>query len=255
MANNEENTSSPFTRPGFIVAAIVVAIVATLGITLAVVGALNRQDDEAAAPLASTTSQPSTAPSEPQATEEPAPESSSVCGLPGEVLTGSVSAAPEAEWAFDGTLGYPTSATYGPGRTDENGIRSCFQRSPEGAVFAAANALAQSDNRETVGDFLEYFLAEGPGREAFLAAGPGTGGGETGVRVDIEGFRVLSYTGDTARIDVAAQGSTNGQVVNLSSVYDLVWEAGDWKLSVTDPNAPIDVATIPDLAGYIAWSA
>jgi hypothetical protein len=36
-------------------------------------------------------------------------------------------------------------------------------------------------------------------------------------------------------------------------VYLLAWEAGDWKLSVTDPNAPINVANIPDLAGYISW--
>ncbi|PPF83296.1 hypothetical protein C5E07_11425 [Pseudoclavibacter sp. RFBJ3] len=255
MANNGENTSSPFTRPGFIVAAIIVAIVATLGITLAVVGALNSSSGAETAPQASSSGGPSSAPAAPAETAEVTPETGSICGLPGEVLTGSVSTAPEAEWAFDGTLGYPKSATYGPGQTNANGVRSCFQHSPEGAVFAAANAVAQGSNSATVGSFLEYFLAEGPNRDAVLASGPGNTGGGSGVRVDIEGFRVLSYTGDTARIDIAAQGSTNGQVVNVSSVYDLVWEGGDWKLNVVDPNAPIDVATIPDLAGYVAWSA
>ncbi|WP_068481588.1 hypothetical protein [Pseudoclavibacter helvolus] len=255
MANNEENTSSPFTRPGFIVAAIVVAIIVTLGVTLAVVGALNSRSEEEAAPPASASGEPSAAPSAPQETVDAAPETGSVCGLPGEVLTGSVSAAPETEWAFDGTLGYPKSATYGPGMTDANGVRSCFQHSPEGAVFAAANAVAQGSNPATVGSFLEYFLAEGANRDAVLASGPSNNGGGSGIRVDIEGFRVLSYTGDTARIDIAAQGSTNGQVVNVSSVYDLVWEGGDWKLNVVDPATPIDVATIPDLAGYVAWSA
>ena len=75
------------------------------------------------------------------------------------------------------------------------------------------------------------------------------------MRVEVAGFRLLAYDGQTARVDVAVRGATGGQTVNLSMVYLLVWEGGDWKLSVTDPNAPINVANIPDLAGYISWGA
>ena len=67
--------------------------------------------------------------------------------------------------------------------------------------------------------------------------------------------KLFPYDGDSARIDVAVRGSASGKTLNLSMVYPLVWEDGDWKLNVTDASAPIDVATIPDLAGYITWGA
>lgn len=171
------------------------------------------------------------------------------------MLEGTLSAAPAAEWAFQDTTAYPTSPEFGPGETNADGVRYCFQHSPEGAVFAAANAVVQGSDSELVGAWLDYFVADGPHRDAVLSQGAGTGGSGQGVRVEVAGFRLLAYDGQTARVDVAVRGATGGQTVNLSMVYLLVWEGGDWKLSVTDPNAPINVANIPDLAGYISWGA
>ncbi|EWT04614.1 hypothetical protein N864_09000 [Intrasporangium chromatireducens Q5-1] len=245
--DDNEQEQSPFTRPGFIIAAIVVAIIVVLGI---VVG-INATRDQASP-------SPTTEPTDVAApTDEPSPVASgpSVCGLEGQELSGTVSTPPEAQWEFQGTTAYPTSPTYGPGETDENGVRYCFQHSPEGALFAAANAAVQGSNPETVGPWLEYFIAEGPHRDVILGQGQGAADELAGVRVDIAGFRVLSYEGDTARVDIALRGSSQGQTVNLSMVYTLEWENGDWKLTVTDPSAPINVATIPDLSGYIAWGA
>ena len=250
----EESERSPYSRPGFLVAALVVAIVAVLGIVLAVSGVLRNEPGAAAT---ASTSPPASSPASPPssaAAPSPTPSSgASVCGLSGEVLAGKLNSAPAAEWEFQGTTGYPTSTAAGPGDTNAEGVRYCFQHSPEGAVFAAANAVAQGTDPEHAEPWLNYFLADGPNRAAVLAQGIGSGG-SGGARVEIAGFRLLAYDGETARVDVAVRGSAgNGQTVNLSMVYDLVWEAGDWNLVVTNPAAPINVAQIPNVSGYIAW--
>lgn len=247
----EDNEQSPFTRPGFIVAAVVIGLIVVLGVVIGIVNATRDDPDPASTSSASTT--PTSA--APTSTPTEAAGGASVCGLDGEVLDGSLSAAPEAEWQYQDTTAYPTSTEFGPAETNADGVRFCFQHSPEGAVFAAANAVVQGSDSETVGAWLEYFLAEGPNRDAVLSQGAGTGTSGQGARVEVAGFRLLAYDGDTARIDVAVRGSAGGQSVNLSMVYTLVWEDGDWKLSVTDPNAPINVANIPDLMGYISWGA
>jgi hypothetical protein len=44
---------------------------------------------------------------------------------------------------------------------------------------------------------------------------------------------VLAYDGDSARVDIAFRGSSNGQSVTGSAVYELVWADGDWKLDAS----------------------
>lgn len=248
MAESEEQ-QSPFTRPGFIVSAVVVAVVLVLGAILGTVGVVNATRDEPTAAPATTTSEGVTGqPSEP--TEEPA-AGASVCGLKGEVLEGTVDEAPAAEWKFQGTIGYPTSEEFGPGKTDENGVRSCFQHSPEGALFMAANAAAQGSDPNSAEAWLRYALSEGPGRDALLNEGGEVTGSE-GTRVQITGYRVLNYDGSTAQIDLLASATSQGQSVEMSSVYYLIWEDGDWKLD-SNADTPLDVGTAVDPSSYTRW--
>lgn len=254
MADDDNEQRSPFARRGFIAAAGVVAVVAILGITLGIVNATQDDPDpdptgsnSAPSPSASTSAPPTPEPTE-------AAGGASVCGLGGVALDGSLSTAPAADWQYQDTTAYPTSAEYGPGDVSSEGLRSCFQHSPEGAVFTAANAVVQGSDPATVGAWLDYFIADGPNRDAVLAQGTGVEGSSgQGVRLEVAGFRLLAYDGETARVDIAVRGAADGQTVSLSMVYLLVWEDGDWKLSVTDPNLPINVANVPDLAGYITW--
>lgn len=241
---DEENEQSPWTRPGFIASAVVILLIVVAGVVVTVLN-LNRGDTE---PVPPSTSQPSS--------PEPSGDAggASICGLEGVELSGRLSIAPAAEWSYQDTVAYPTSDEFGPGDSTPEGVRFCFQRSPEGALFAATNAVVQGADPATVESWLEYFLAAGPNRDTVLNAGAGSTGTD-GVRVDIAGFRLLAYDGDTATVDVAVRGSAQGQAVTLSMVYKLVWEAGDWKLVVSNPTTPIDVAVIPDLAGYITWRA
>lgn len=245
--SDDESDQSPFTRPGFIVSAIVVGVVLVLGAILGTVGVVNATRDQPTAAPPPTTSETTEEPEKPAA-------SASICGLEGEVLEGTVEEAPSTDWEFQGTISYPTSSEYGPGQTDENGVRSCFHRSPEGALFMAANATAQGSDPATAEPWLRYVLAEGPGREELLSEG-GDATGTEGARLQITGFRVLNYDGETATIDLAIDGTAEGQAITMSAVYSLIWEDGDWKLSTESGEAPVDFASINDVAGYVQWES
>jgi hypothetical protein len=243
----EENEQSPFTRPSFIAAGVVVALIVVLGLVIGVVNATgdDQTSDAKPRPDDTTTSAPTGAPTSSE-------DDTGTCNVPGEVLSGTLSTAPVAKWEYQGTTAYPTSMEYGP-QHNAGGVRSCFQRSPEGAVFTASNAvvLATAD-LATVREWFDYFIATGPHRDTMLSQEDGSASSD-GVRAEVAGFRLLSYDGETARVDVGVRGTSDGQTVNLSMVYALVWEDGDWKLNVIDPDAPVNVAVVPDLAGYIPW--
>lgn len=241
----DDNEQNPFTRPGFIAAAVVVVLVVVLGLVIAIVNA-TRSDDPEPTPEPSPTT--STAP-----TSDPSDVAggASVCGLEGEELAGTLSTAPAADWAYQGTTAYPTSPEFGPGETSADGVRFCFQHSPTGALFMAANALVQGSDPAASQAWIEYALADGPYREELIGQVGDTSGSES-TRMSLAGFRMLAYDGDTARVDLAVRASSEGQNLTLSGVYELVWQDGDWKISA-DVAQPLNTATVPDLAGYITW--
>lgn len=239
---------SPWTRPGFIVAAVVVVIIVVVGVVLGVRG-MSGDDDAAPAPTSSRDPAPS-----PTATASvDGGQDASVCGLDGEKLSGTLSTAPAAEWAYQGSAAYPTSPEFGPAAADPAGFRYCFQHSPEGALFAAAYAVTIGSDPTLAPDWLNYFTAPGPHRDELLR-GASAAGGSTGddLRMRVAGFRLLEYSGDAANVDVAVTASVNGQAVTMSAIYPLTWTDGDWKLS-TETSDPGSVVGIPNLAGYIAW--
>lgn len=241
----DEDERSPFTRPGFIASALVVALVVVLGIVIAIVNATRNDDPGATATAGSSTS------SAAATTATAAAESASVCGLAGEVLTGTLTTAPEATWEYEGTTAYPTSATYGPGKTDPAGFRYCYQHSPTGALFMAANAVALGSDESVKAAWGDYVLGAGKFHEQLLAQ-KGSTTTTAGTRIAIGGFRILNYTGESASVDLALTYSSATGNVTVSGVYALVWQDGDWKLSA-DTMTPLDVAPIPNVAGYIAW--
>lgn len=245
----DTDEQSPFTRPGFIAAAIVVALVVVLGIVIAIVAATRGDDADTNPTTAPTSSNAAPTPE----TEAPADngDAASVCGLEGVELEGTLTVAPEATWEYQGTAAFPAAKSIGPGETDPAGFRYCFQHTPEGAVFAAAYASIVSTDPAVVPSWIEYFTAPGPYRDQLIPTSAGSGEA-TDLRIRIAGFRLLAYDGATASVDVAMVSSVDGQSVNLSAVYPLVWVDGDWKLS-TDTPEPGSVVSIPDLVGYVPW--
>ena len=253
--DTNEPQGSPFSRPAFVVAGVLVLAIVLLGIIVAVRVSMNTEANNAAAqppptPPISSAATPTEAPSTPS---DPA---ASLCGLPGTAGGGTVTSAPPAAWEYEDTTAYPTSREFGPGKTASENYRYCFQHSPTGAIFATANAVAQGTSSDVakIEAWADYFVSDGTGREKLLSQLNEPRSDTTGIRMTVVGFKVLSYGTDTARVDLAVETSGSAQTVYASAVYELIWQEGDWKLN-SDAAAPFDFGTVPNVNGYVPWGA
>lgn len=198
---------------------------------------------EAASPL----------PETPSAGLDPDP---SVCGLAGFETEGRlISSAPEASWSYQGGLGYPASPTAGPAMTAPSGYRYCFQHTPEGAVFAAANAMVNgtTDDPGMMGAWLDYVLADGRYRDELVQTNSTPDPPESSGGVSIVGFRLLSYTAREARVELAYIATGGFTYLYGAVAYTLVWQDGDWLLG-TDSEDTIQYRRIYDRSGFVAWA-
>ncbi|MFT8395949.1 hypothetical protein [Propionibacterium sp.] len=242
---------STFRRPGFILAAAVIVAIVILGVLAVIL--FNRHP--AAAPAGAA---PSTVTSPPVTEQSPRSADASVCGLSGLVRSGTLTTAPTVDqWQYEGTVAYPTNKKYGPGRTDEQGIRTCFQHSPTGALYMAANtvAAASDPDRSKVAAWAPEAISSGTYRDQLLSGvGSTTSTSDESVRYHIVGFHVLTYSMSAATVDIALQVSGSGKTFDASAVYYLVWQDGDWKANA-DMQSPFSFSTIADLSGYVMWGS
>lgn len=240
-------------RPGFIVAAAVIVLVLALGIA-ALIRSMAQSEAEPTPTPTATSSEPTTAPTTAEPTEEPPAGDASTCGLEPVELESGLSTAPETTWDYVGVIAMPSVADQGPGQTSAEGLRTCYAHTPTGAVLAYANFLTQTNSADLRAAAFDYFTAQGPGRDAAVAsAGELAAGGSD---LSIAGFRVLSYAGDEALVDVAVQVVAQGQTAFASSRANLLWQDGDWRwLPAEDGSEEYEVVVIPSVADYIAWAA
>ncbi|MFJ6359216.1 hypothetical protein [Pseudarthrobacter oxydans] len=233
--NEDQN---PLTKPKFIISAVVVAIIVALGIILALVP----RGGGTASPEPSSTST-STSSGEPTATS-----AASVCGLPSGDQAKPATTPADTKWELVGKIAAPTSPTqFGPGKTEANGLRSCFAHSPMGALYAASNVavLSASGKARLV---YEQLAVPGPERDALLEQPDPQ---ETSaVTAQIAGFQIRSYEANRAVVVIAAKGS-NGALVSVP--VPLQWHGGDWKV-VVPATGSTGGGQISDLSGYIPWS-
>jgi len=242
-------------RPGFIVAAAVIVLVLALGVAAIIRSMGQSEADPTPTPTpTATSSEPTTATTTAEPTEEPSAADASTCGLESVELEGGLSAAPETTWDYVGVIAMPSVAGQGPGQTSAEGLRTCYAHTPTGAVLAYANFLTQTNSADLRAAAFDYFTAQGAGRDAAVAgAGELAAGGSD---LSIAGFRVLSYEGDEALVDVAVQVVAQGQTAFASSRANLLWQDGDWRwLPAEDGSEEYEVVVIPSVADYIAWTA
>ncbi|WP_091524421.1 hypothetical protein [Microlunatus soli] len=245
------------------IAATLVAVVVLLGVVVVVRSADGRDDAASAAagrpPTATSTPDPTaSAVADPSTDNGPATPArqridsgASVCGLPDAVRDPAEFAAPKADWKYDGVAAYPSGPDYGPGRTSPAGFRYCFQHSPRGALFSAAGSMAfNNTGREASRAWSRYMQAEGRYRDRqldgeYVPADPS-------VRSETIGYRMLSYDGDHAKIDLAVRVSTPQRSMTTSVMFDLVWQRGDWRFSSDVPES-VQATRLVDLSGYTSW--
>lgn len=245
--DNERAVENPWLRPGFLVSSCVVAVIVALGVYIGVAGV---GDDHRRPPVQQHTG----AGAVPAGTDSStaASEVDSVCGLPDGSRNTGVDLR-STSWRYSNATAYPTSAVYGPGRTSGEGYRYCFQRSPGGALFAAANSLAfDNSSMAEAKAWWAYMLANGRYRQARLE--DSYVAGDPTERLQIIGYRLMSYTSGEAWVDIAVRASTSDAAGVMSVVTHLVWQRGDWRFS-TDELESTNVTRISDLTGYTAWSA
>ncbi|GAB3186148.1 hypothetical protein GCM10027060_26540 [Nesterenkonia halophila] len=249
-SENEPGDGSPFTKPGFIAAAVVLFIVVVMGGYLAWSYASGDEPAEDEEPEVSQVGEAAPTPSNEEKEEQT--KQDSVCGLSGEASAGSRLARGPATgaWDYDGIMPYPVSEKYGPA-AEEDGYRYCYQRTPEGALFFAANAVEQgeSDHAEA---WIDYAVSEGTYRDELVA--DVSGGRSEDIRMDIVGFRVLSFDPDSAVVHLAIDGQSQGQTVQLSAEFDLAWEDGDWKFN-GDVEEPLSMVPVGGHGSQVVrWS-
>ncbi|SDI70312.1 hypothetical protein SAMN04488693_11926 [Arthrobacter subterraneus] len=242
----DKTERNPFTRPGFILsAALVVALIAAV----AVIAFLPRGDDEADTGETAPTSAASETPTVDATGKE------SVCGLPGSDDS-ALGVAPDSEWELVGTTVVPTApATIGPGVVSEDGFRSCFAQTPAGALFAAANlvGLGSVQDVEMQRKLTEQLVVPSAGQQAALEdLAERDPSSRSSTSVQISGFRLLSYTDESANVDIAFT-TQNGAVGHAS--IPLRWTDGDWKTEIADNGQLLNEPTqLNDLSDYIPWS-
>jgi hypothetical protein len=234
---NEEQ--SPLTKPKFIISAVVVAIIVALGIILAVIpkggGAPTPEPSNAG---------PSTGSSQPSATS-----AASVCGLPSGDQAKPATAPADTKWELVGKIAAPTSPKqFGPGKTESNGLRSCFAHSPTGALYAGANVviLASSGRNDLV---LQHLTVDGPERDKMLQS-PAAGSSSGSPSFQLAGFKIMDYSSDRAVIEYGFKVS-NGTFGSLPVV--LQWASGDWK-AVPPASGQPEGKQLADLSGFIPWA-
>ena len=236
--------TSPFRKKGFIAAATVVGIILLAGIIVLVTTLFGGQNETppSSSPTATTGSTPS-----PEPDADP-----SVCGLEGFETESSLEAAPKTTWELVGTVAAPTaSETTGPGLID-NGFRSCYAHTAEGALYAAVNYFALASDTRNI-PRLPELVEPGPGKDAALEQATESPT-PSSTRLQVAGFAVNSYDDREAVIDVVWQVTSQDDAL-VSSPTVLHWVDGDWKLVLTEEGAPPFASSeIENLGGYIPWS-
>lgn len=230
-------TSSPFNM-WWGIAAGALLIVLIVGVLL-ITGVLGGGPDPAP-----TTPSATTAP-----TENPPPAGATACEVPGGNDSIPTSG-PDAEWATNIYFLYPTSDTFGPVENPSSSLWGCFQKSPAGALFAAANVASLLSTVDYEAAAAEAVVPNAA-LESWLAAQEGVSREQTPGRVaQIAGFQFSSVTPDAVTVSLGLRQEDVAGSMTMTMVWDDTSE--NWKLDLAQSDLE-PVAANVDI--YTAWRA
>lgn len=192
----------------------------------------------------------------------------SVCGLTGyETDMDEPYVIPTTTWAGSGPaktvdgdpirgmeeMQLPSIDQQGPGTLSPDGVRTCFARTQAGAVLAAANMVSVQANPSIGAAVVAATTADGPGEDAAIAAAKQRSYQPFTQTFQIVGYRLDSFDGNTTVVTVAL---SNGRAQLLGAPVSMVWQAGDWKTTLTaDGQQPRQPSALSSLGGFTPWSA
>ncbi len=166
----------------------------------------------------------------------------------------------DVTWSLVGTIAVPQSASAGPAVVEQSGIRRCFAHTRSGALLAAVNTYAWPDAgpHDPVG-LVEHNVASGPGYDVALAEAEAqearldsgvVDSPESSTTIQLRGFRLMSYDGASALVELALQASKGGY---LRQQIEVAWEGDDWRVRLQPDGRLQEPVQIPGLTGYITW--
>lgn len=245
MARNDAQDGSPWTQRGFLLAAGLIAIIVVLGAVVVLAGGGDDGGTSAAQ------------------REAPAPSSNaersrgdrgggeSACGLSSGDAAIPTGGLPGTQWELVGTMAAPTAPqTHGPGQAAD-GFRTCFARTPVGALYAAVNFWAAGTARPS-SEVIEALAANTRLKEQAIEDAreqEAAGAGPLAAGLQVAGYNFISYDDSSAAIDLAFR-TDNGALLRLPTA--LRWEDGDWRY-VIPPKGDPGGTQIRDLSGFVEW--
>ncbi|MBB6399702.1 hypothetical protein BKA00_006616 [Actinomadura coerulea] len=150
---------------------------------------------------------------------------------------------------FEG-VAVPFSSSVGP--LDVRGdIARCYAHTARGALFAAVQISVRLDRSTRWRKIMEKQVVQGVGKQAFArvrAAGQRVPAGRAS---QIMGFRVVSYTPETAVVGTVSRDPVRGGYTARTTTVK--WES-DWKLAPTSAGSTGSVPQdVDSLSGYVFW--
>ena len=232
---------SPWTRPGFILSACLLALVVCAGAGVAVVSVL---DDD---PGQERVAPPQGGPGAPVGPENPET-------LPTAIPT---VAPKDVTWTLVGQSPVPVSASAGPKNITAT-TASGFAHTPEGALIAADQLGTRgtfSVGREVWEPTITRQWQPSADRDTYLAAlrqVPESEKAKPGELSTLVGYRYLSYTPDTAVIAFISKAP--GRETYYAITATVVWADGDWRyVTPAGGNWNTVRSQVTDLTGVVEW--
>lgn len=157
------------------------------------------------------------------------------------------------EWRVSvGKTLLPYSTTTGPANV-EGALARCYGQDPVGALLAASQIYGRilGPNADDSVQVVREQVVPGPQRDSFIESLSNPSSPPD--QIQWRAFRYLSYTPESARIDMVIESTATGATVGIPMT--LVWRDGDWKWDfesfTTSEIHPIDDT---ELTTYVPWS-
>jgi hypothetical protein len=240
-----ETELSPYSRPWFVVSAVLLAMLGLAALFVMIGAARHPKQAVAATTQAGIT----------HATAGHSSASvQASCSLP----TGNQQApsvGPALQWVTVGQMQAPQApATFGPQREDD-GIGVCFAHNPTGSLLAAMNFFAQATVASPV-KLIQTLTANTPEQDVALTQAREGGDqllqesdGDPG-SVQVTGYQIVDYTAAQSNVNVVLEGP-GGQLAAVECELD--WQSGDWKF-VIPAGGQLNSAPITTMDGFVSWT-
>lgn len=173
----------------------------------------------------------------------------------------SIDSAPKADWKPSSLdVKVPSSDEYGPEKTSDDKVPSCFEHSPEGGLFATTQYVVplmtldsqrgpaimrsqaiDNDQREKE---VQSFEDQAKGNDDQKEEAKG--------KIQVAGYKLDSYTKDKATYEVLLKATADGSLGAVT--FTVEWDNSDWRFNASeDDDSKINFKDVQSMDGFTKW--